>query len=265
MLILLLGGFSNPAFSYLFLLPAGFAFTEELLLNSVFAGWGLGLAFLGLILFPLLGVFIGGRSGDARVVFEVYGLLFATRVVLSPFPIHMLESPSALPSIYTLIMATCIFYLWFRRIPLGSTGFSRGKPKILKQVLAGILVGGILGFIEYLILKPKPILAEINLQNIIFLTITMIVFVGLTEELLFRGLLQTHLAKLMSKWQAVHLTSLIFAIFHFGWLNPLEVFFAYTAGIIFGYMLIKTVSLTSPVLAHGFGNIVLYLIAQTLT
>jgi hypothetical protein len=132
--MLFLGGFNNPAFSHL-LLPVGFAFTEELLLNSVFAGWGLGLAFLGLILFPLLGVFVGSRGGDARVVFEVCGLLFATRVVLSPFPIHLLESPSALPSIYTLIMAVCIFYLWFRRIPLGSVGFRRGNLKILKQVL----------------------------------------------------------------------------------------------------------------------------------
>jgi len=66
----------------------------------------------------------------------------------------------------------------------------------------------------------------------------------------------------MPKWQAMHLTSLIFGLFHIGWLTPLEVVFAYSAGLIFGYLLIKTGGLTAPVVAHGFGNIVLYMIAQ---
>jgi len=68
----------------------------------------------------------------------------------------------------------------------------------------------------------------------------------------------------MPRWQAVHLTSLIFALFHIGWLNPLEVVFAYGAGVVFGYTLIKTDSLIAPTFAHGFGNIVLYTLAQIL-
>jgi len=31
---------------------------------------------------------------------------------------------------------------------------------------------------------------------------------------------------LMPRWRAMHLTSLIFLLFHVGWLNPIEVVFA---------------------------------------
>ena len=203
--------------------------------------------------------------GGGRVVFEVCGLLFATRIVFSPFPIGLLGSAAFLPAVYTLIMGGVVAYLWFRGISLEKIGFGRGLVRLAFQVLAGVGVGAVLGLVEYFILRPKPIEMGSNMvSNIFYLVVVMIVFVGLTEELLFRGLLQSYMVDLMPKWQAVHLTSLIFALFHIGWLNPMEVLFAYSAGTVFGYLLIKTSGLTAPVVAHGFGNIVLYMIAQWL-
>jgi hypothetical protein len=239
------------------------ALIEEVLLNSALAWYGLALAFSGFALLPLVGIILAGKDERVRVVFEVCGLLFATRIVFSPFPISLLESAASLPTIYTLIMSGALVYLWFRRIPLEKIGFTRGLIRLRFQVLAGIAVGTILGLVEYFILKPKPIEVGANtFSNILYLVVAMMVFVGLTEELLFRGLLQSYMVDLMPKWQAVHLTSLIFGLFHIGWLNPMEVVFAYSAGALFGYLLIKMGGLTTPVVAHGFGNIVLYMIAQ---
>ena len=202
-------------------------------------------------------------AGEARVVFEVCGLLFATRIVFSPFPISLLESAAFLPAIYTLIMSGVIAYLWFRRVPLGKIGLSRGLFKLRFQVLAGLSVGVALGLVEFFILRPEPIDVGASVfSNVLYLVVTMMLFVGLTEELLFRGLLQSYVGDLMPKWQAVHLTAIVFGLFHIGWLNPLEVVFAYAAGAVFGYLLIKTGGLTAPVVAHGLGNIVLYMIAQ---
>jgi len=218
----------------------------------------------------------------ARVVFEVCGLLFAMRIVFSPFPVSLLGSAAFLPAIYTLIMGGVVAYLWFRRIPLEKIGISRGLSDVVVylrfrgvrlvrtrfrwlalSVLAGVGVGAVLGLVEYFILRPKPIGTDPNVvSNILYLVVVMMVFVGLTEELLFRGLLQSYMVDLMPKWQAVHLTSLVFGLFHIGWLNPMEVLFAYSAGAVFGYLFIKTGGLTAPVVAHGFGNIVLYMIAQ---
>lgn len=241
------------------------ALVEEVLLNSALAWYGLALAFLGFALLPLVGIALAGNDGRVRVVFEVCGLLFATRIVFSPFPISLLESAAFLPIVYSLMMCGAIAYIWFRRIPLGKIGFNMGVVRLSYQVLVGIGVGLILGLVEYFILRPEPIQVGPNLvSNVLYLVVSMTVFVGLTEELFFRGLLQSYMVELIPKWQAVHLTSLIFGLFHIGWLNPLEVVFAYSAGAVFGYLLLKMGGLTAPVVAHGFGNIVLYLIAQWL-
>ena len=92
----------------------------------------------------------------------------------------------------------------------------------------------------------------------------MAIIPAIGEELLFRGLLQGKLEKIIGRWQAIQISSLLFGLFHIGWLNPTEVVFAYFAGVIFGYMYSKTKSLLTPVLAHGFGNIMLYTLALIL-
>ena len=305
LLMLFLKGLRGSLIVYALYFVVVLALVEEVLLNSVFAWYGLVLAFLGFGLLPFVGIVlaregrvrvrarvkvIADRSlasqkksvqqsrrtfaeklrnpglrarGEVRVVFEVCGLLFATRIVFSPFPISLLESAAFLPAIYTLIMSSVIAYLWFRRVPLGKIGLSRGLFKLRFQVLAGLSVGVALGLVEYFILRPEPIdVGSSVFSNVLYLVVTMMLFVGLTEELLFRGLLQSYVGDLMPKWQAVHLTALVFGLFHIGWLNPLEVVFAYAAGAVFGYLLIKTGGLTAPVVAHGLGNIVLYMIAQ---
>jgi len=262
LLILFFRGFRGSLVVNLLYFVVVLALVEEVLLNSALAWYGLALAFSGFVAFPLVGVLLSDRSEKVRVVFEVCGLVFATRVVFSPFPIYLLQSAALLPIIYSLIMGAIVLYVWFRRIPLKKIGFSMGLVEMRLQVLAGVGVGAVLGLVEYFILMPKPVLVGASvLSNFVYLVVTMMVFVGLTEELLFRGLLQGYTAELMPKWQAVHLTSLVFALFHIGWLNPLEVVFAYGAGVVFGYLLIKTGGLTAPALAHGFGNIVLYMIA----
>jgi len=265
LLMLFLRGFHGSLVVNALYFVVVLALVEEVLLNSALAWYGLALAFLGFALFPVLGVLFASRGENVRVVFEVCGLLFATRIVFSPFPIRLLESAAFLPIVYTLIMSAVVLYLWFRRIPLEKIGFSRGFVRLPFQILAGVSVGVVLGLIENFVLNPQPInIGSSVVSNIAYLVVTMMVFVGLTEELLFRGLFQSYTAELMSKWQAVHITSLVFALFHIGWLNPLEVVFAYGAGVVFGYLLIKTGGLTAPVIAHGVGNIVLYVLAWSL-
>jgi len=262
LLMLFFTGFRGSLVVSLLYFVVVLALFEEVLLNSALAWYGLALAFLGFATFPLVGVLLSGRGESVRIVFEVCGLIFATRIVFSPFPIYLLQSAAFLPIIYSLIMGAIVLYVWFRRIPLKKIGFSTGLLKMRLQVFAGVGVGAVLGLVEYFILLPKPVQVGANvLSNVVYLVVIMVVFVGLTEELLFRGLLQSYTAELMPKWQAVHLTSLVFSLFHIGWLNPLEVVFAYGAGVVFGYLLLKTGGLTTPALAHGFGNIVLYMIA----
>jgi hypothetical protein len=245
----------------LIIVPVTFlVLVEELLLNSTYAGLGLSLALIALISLPLSAAVFG--KGEARVqrFLEVSGLVFANRVVLSPFPINFLTSPALLPAIYTLVLIACILYIAYRKIDLKYMRLARGETPILPQLLAGLLTGYLLGLIEYFVLRPTPITTQNLVQTLIYLVVVMMVFVGITEELLFRGLLQRSLEDMLPPWQAINIASLIFALMHLGWLNPIEIVFAYAAGVVFGLLYYKTNSLIAPIIAHGSGNIVLYTI-----
>jgi len=232
---------------------------EELLLNSTYAVVGLALALLAMLSLPLSGVFF---TKDVRMprFLEISGIVFANRVVLSAFPISFLGSPTLLPAVYTLVLIACTLYIAYRKVDLNYVGLTKGEMPLLPQILAGLLTGYLLGFIEYFVLRPTPITAMNLTQTLVYLVIVMMVFVGITEELLFRGLLQRSLEEIVPPWQAIGIASLIFALMHIGWLNPIEIVFAYTAGTIFGLMFHKTRSLIAPIVTHGFGNVVLYIL-----
>ena len=85
----------------------------------------------------------------------------------------------------------------------------------------------------------------------------MLAFVGLAEELLFRGLLQSDLTRALGwKWGVV-LSSLMFAVMHLTWRSIPELFFVFFASLILGYLYYKTKSLVAPIVMHGIGNVIL--------
>lgn len=94
-----------------------------------------------------------------------------------------------------------------------------------------------------------------------YILIVLVLMVGVVEEMLFRGLLQGSLERVLPHWQAIGVASMIFGLMHVGWMNPLEVLLAYGAGVVFGCLAVSTESLIAPIAAHGIGNLVLYLIA----
>jgi membrane protease YdiL (CAAX protease family) len=126
----------------------------------------------------------------------------------------------------------------------------------------GVGAGVLVGLAEYFVLKPQPVLAGASLvQMLAYIVIVLAVMVGVVEELLFRGLLQTSLEKVVPRWQAIGVVAVMFGLMHVGWMNPLEVLLAYGAGVVFGYLATETDSLIAPITAHGFGNMFLYLVA----
>lgn len=237
------------------------AFVDGFLLSSAYALYGIILAFSSFLALPLLGALLRNRGEDVRIVLEACGILFAIKIIFFPFPAEVLESALILPIGYTVLVTGIMLYLWFRRIPLDKVGLRKGTTKLSWQILAGTALGLVLGFFQYLIFNPKPnSIGPDLLQNIVYVAIFVIIFVGLTEELLFRGIIQTHMTGFLTKGQSIYLTSIIFSLFQIGWSNPLEILFTFLASSAFGYLMMKTDSLISPVLAHGLGNLTLYLL-----
>jgi membrane protease YdiL (CAAX protease family) len=235
---------------------------EELLLNSIYATYGFALSILGLILLPVLAVSLSRNNEQLRTALEAIAFIFATRVTLSPFPTGTLNISTFLPTIYTLILISLVLYLTYRKIPAKDVRLSTGKYSIKLQLTAGFGTGIFIGITEYFILKPQPIIISTSpIQTLAYIIIVPATMVGIAEELLFRGLIQSSLERIMPTWQAIGITSIMFGLMHIGWMNPLEVLLAYGAGITFGYLTVVTDSLTTPIIAHASGNIILYIIA----
>ncbi|MEM3694095.1 MAG: type II CAAX endopeptidase family protein [Candidatus Bathyarchaeia archaeon] len=240
--------------------------SEELLLNSPLALYGMALSIAGFIGLPVLGIIADrsfGSEGWLQKALEALSLIMATRVVLTPFPMGFLELTVLLPVVYTLILAGLTLYLSFRRIEAEALRLSLGKKSLKSQAFLGLASGSFVGLAEFFVLKPSPILKGAPIaETIAYVALVMAVMVGFVEELLFRGLFQASLERLLPPWQAIGMASVVFGLMHLGWMNPLEVLLAYGAGVLFGYLARATDSLLAPMVAHGFGNIVLYLVAM---
>ena len=239
-----------------------FVLAEELLLNSVYSLLGIILALVGFIAFPLVAFVIGRNDFWQRVAFETVSLLLATRLVVSPFPVGLLSLSVYVPVIYTLIVVGIASYVTYRKIPLEEIRASSGGKNPLLLGILGVAVGTPLGLIEYRVLSPGPVfVGAAFIQTVGYNILVLGLFVSIAEELLFRGLLLTSLEKRMEPWQAIGFSSIFFGVMHLGWFNPLEVFFAYGAGVVLAYLAYTTKSLTPAIAAHALDNFVLFLLA----
>jgi len=115
-----------------------------------------------------------------------------------------------------------------------------------------ILIGLILGQGESLIMQTIPLIPDLSFINILKLTVVMVFFVGITEELMFRSILQTRLEELFGTWNGLILSSLIFGFMNFGYGAPYEIFYAIFVGLLIGYVFQKTRNLPFIALIHGF-------------
>jgi len=137
-----------------------------------------------------------------------------------------------------------------------------GVRGLWSQLGVGAGVGLGVGLCEYVVLRPKPIVVGSGLFQVVgYVFIVLAVMVGTVEELLFRGLLQGAMERVVAPWVAIGLSAILFGLMHVGWMNPLEVLLAYGAGVVFGCLALRMDSLLAPIAAHGVGNFVLYLIA----
>jgi len=121
-----------------------------------------------------------------------------------------------------------------------------------------ITVGCAVGWGEFQVLQPGMILPGFTLENVLKLSIIMIVFVGFIEEFVFRSALQTVLEDRIGPLGGLLSSSLIFGFMHSGYHIPLEVVYVTFAGMAFGVLFWTTKSLPVISLAHGVTNVVLF-------
>ena len=117
------------------------------------------------------------------------------------------------------------------------------------------------GFIEYAIIHPVPLISSLSPENMILPGIILIIFTGLTEELVFRGMIQNTAVRLFGPAYGIIYSSIAFSVMYIGFKSLPEIVFVFSVSLFYGYMFQRTKILTGVIVSHGLTNIILYLIA----
>jgi membrane protease YdiL (CAAX protease family) len=90
--------------------------------------------------------------------------------------------------------------------------------------------------------------------------LALVIVAPVMEEFLFRGLILNGFLQRYSTWTAIFVSAFLFGAFHF---NPWQFIGAFTLGILFAWMYVKTRSLFLPILGHALNNALPLVISST--
>ena len=199
-------------------------------------------------------------NGEITGYLQVIILIPLLRVINTSMPIFLPLTIYWFPFIYTPMYIPIYLVAKNQGYTKAQIGLKLNNREITIHILIGLLIGAILGYIEYQVLHPESLIEELNLSNLIKITLIMFLCIGLVEELIFRSILQTKLEQLFNPTTGLIIASLIFGAMHSGYSLPLEIIFATSTGLLMGYLFQKTKSLYLITSIHGTINVFLFAI-----
>jgi membrane protease YdiL (CAAX protease family) len=196
------------------------------------------------------------KSNTVKKAFQALMLLPILRLLNMSMPVFYDIMLYSLVFIYApmfISLYLIIKHQMFTKKQLGIRFKMFGLYAILGLVLGIALAEG-----EYRIITTEYMIPDLSIVNIIGLSIVMIFFVALIEELIFRSILQTRLEESFGMLPGLIVTSILFGIMHSGYGNPYEILLTAGVGLLLGYLFQRTRNLPFIVMTHGFTNIFLF-------
>jgi|Deesub1362A_J573_1020465.scaffolds.fasta_scaffold00240_35 hypothetical protein len=216
--------------------------------------YGLYLHVLNLLLLIILVYAVRSPSDSVLIALSLVSVF---RVVNTAMPVFFPYTLYWFPLIYAPYLISIAYAA--RQIGMGwrdlGLKISRAMPLYL---VVGIFLGILLGWMENQTLGATALIPILDWKNIIILSLVMFVFVGLGEELGYRGVLQTTLERELGGWGGVLISSVLFGIMHSGYGLFSEVVFATVAGFLLGIVFYFTRNMYSVVVAHAVNNILMF-------
>lgn len=120
--------------------------------------------------------------------------------------------------------------------------------------------GLVFGTLEYLILRPEPLLSITSWQGLFMAAAILLVCTGLLEELIFRGIMQRTAVEQLGRIWGIAYVAIIFAMLHLGYESLPDLLVVLAIGLLFSWFVARTGSLLGVTLSHGLTNITLFLI-----
>jgi membrane protease YdiL (CAAX protease family) len=133
------------------------------------------------------------------------------------------------------------------------------KLKKLPLQIPVIFTGLSLGYFEYRILQPNPLVQNFNLGELWLPVLILLVCTGFVEELIFRGMMQHAAVEQFGAFGGILYVATLFAVLHMGYHSLADVIFVFVVALFFGLVTSYTGSIIGVSLAHGLTNVILYL------
>jgi len=157
------------------------------------------------------------------VIFILSDVISALTVAMDPTTRALIGTGVFFGSYVLMYVALVAFLRWENGGDITGLGIQFEK-KTTSHIIVGLVAGSVGALLVYFIamyfggsLRPA---AEIN-ADLIATEILITVPVALFEELSYRGYLMPRIERLSSRTTAILLTSIWFAVLHFGWWLPL--------------------------------------------
>ncbi|MEM3700936.1 MAG: CPBP family intramembrane glutamic endopeptidase [Candidatus Bathyarchaeia archaeon] len=204
---------------------------------------------------------VNGRAKGV-VLLWVLALFFLALLVRIPSVLLFNMPYEKLPLIYLLTLTIIVI----ERTDVAAFGFK--TQKLGKAIFYGIafyiIFGGMALFILYLLIYAFTNQTPVLSYNILPFILSMpfhTLLVGISEEGLFRGYIQTHFQKFYD-WKAIFIQAILFGFWHFVWnLYPFNPFAmaqyittTFFIGLLFGYFYSKAKNFVPLIITHGLWN-----------
>lgn len=219
-----------------------------------------GLALHALTLLTLLIEAVCAPTDAARKL--ALALVLAPLIRLLSLSLPLLNFPR--PLWYPLIALPLLLTIWLiarqERISRTQLGLRSGGW-LVQLGVAGLGLG--LGALQFAILRPSALIGELTWPMLWLPALSLLIATGLTEELIFRGLLQPLAQQVLGR-AGLLFVALLAAVLHIGHLSLLNVAVVGAVGLLFAAIVRASGSILGVSLAHGLANIVLLLVLPNL-
>lgn len=215
--------------------------------------------FHGMILVALLIQSVFVAESQQRNLMQALSLVPLIRIMSLSLPLVQLSQVYWYPIIYAPLLAATIVVMRVTGLKPSHVGLVSGDLPF--QIFIGVVSGFACGILEYMILRPEPLVTSFTLQQIWLPAVILLATTGFVEELMFRGVLQRLAEPAMGSWGGIIYVSLLFAILHVGFFSLLDIIFVLLVALFLAYAVKSTGSLIGVSLVHGIANIFLYLVA----
>jgi membrane protease YdiL (CAAX protease family) len=196
------------------------------------------------------------KNEEIQKTYQAFILLPILRLINLSMPVFFESTLDSFIFIYCLMsipVSIAAAHQDFTRTQLGLT-----FNKLILYVPLSLFLGVVLGAGEYLIIGTHNLIPDLSVFNIIKLSIVMIFFAGLVEELIFRSILQTRLQIVLGDKKGLILMAILFGLMHSGYGSFIEVLYASFVGLFIGLLFYRTRSLPLVMMIHGFINIFVF-------